>query len=68
MRRAKSGKVRLGNTFNEGEVLLLEIIIGKAPGFVLRDPHFATLAKKVSAMKARVHERVSSAEAVQSAE
>jgi hypothetical protein len=54
--------MRISNSFSEGEIQVLEFIVqtllrGGTPTMAVRHKEFASLCRKVMAMKAKVHER-----------
>src|ERR1044071_7980855 len=54
--------MRISNSFSEGEVQVLEFIVqtllrGGTPTMATRHKEFASLCRKVMAMKAKVHEK-----------
>ncbi len=54
--------MRISNSFSEGEIQVLEFIIqtllrGGTPTMATRHRDFASLCRKVMAMKAKVHEK-----------
>src|SRR3954471_16905446 len=54
--------MRISNSFSEGEIQVLEFIVqtllrGGTPTMATRHKEFASLCRKVMAMKAKVHEK-----------
>jgi hypothetical protein len=54
--------MRISNSFSDGEIQVLEFIVqtllrGGTPTMAVRHKEFASLCRKVMAMKAKVHER-----------
>lgn len=54
--------MRISNSFSDGEIQVLEFIVqtllrGGIPSMAVRHKEFASLCRKVMAMKAKVHER-----------
>jgi hypothetical protein len=54
--------MRISNSFSDGEIQVLEFIVqtllrGGTPTMATRHKEFASLCRKVMAMKAKVHER-----------
>ena len=59
--------MRIGNSFSEGEIQLMEFIVqtllrGGTPSMATRNKDFASLCRKVMAMKAKVVEKQLAAE------
>jgi hypothetical protein len=54
--------MRISNSFSDGEIQVMEFIVqtllrGGTPTMAVRHKEFASLCRKVMAMKAKVHER-----------
>ena len=54
--------MRISNSFSEGEIQVMEFIVqtllrGGSPTMATRHKEFASLCRKVMAMKAKTHER-----------
>ena len=54
--------MRISNSFSEGEIQVLEFIVqtllrGGTPSMATRHKEFASLCRKIMAMKSRVHEQ-----------
>jgi len=54
--------MRISNSFSEGEIQVMDFIVqtllrGGSPSMAVRNKDFASLCRKIMAMKAKVHEK-----------